>query len=120
MEISVPEAQTQQLLLDYQKLLVEYLIAQHRELCPVCPSSDSTGVYISTKAGSTDVYVDPDVEADSVHWKPFAREYLMKFVRPTLYAVRRKSVLLQSPPFANVRWHYSWLKRRIHWQNTQE
>lgn len=74
--MEIPVAQIEQLRTDYQNLLVEYFVAQHEKLCPVC---------LFTK---DDIRADATIEADSVPWRAFAHEYLMKFVRPCLYSVR--------------------------------
>ncbi|KAI5449404.1 hypothetical protein NCC49_004746 [Naganishia albida] len=91
MKISIPEGQVEELRKNYKALLQEFVVAQHKKLCPVCPFDDIAGDAVNSEAAGTDVHVDPGVGANSVPWRGFIRGFLVKFVRPALYASAGKS-----------------------------
>lgn len=118
MKISIPEGQVEQLRKDCKALLQEFVVAQHKKLCPVCPFDDIAGDAVNSEAARTDVHVDPEVGANSVPWRGLIRGSLVKFVRPALYALRTKAIV-EPLPSSDVLRLYSQLGNRIHCQQEQ-
>lgn len=90
--VTVPLNLVTQLRSGYQNCLIDFYVAQHDAMCPLCHPQDSG------------VYVDRMVPAESVPWSAFAQECLMNVVRPVVYAVRPTATLMHSWLFPNAVW----------------